>query len=209
MILSAPYFADCIRFLYAKIQTMSSFDFLALPHSARPLQTISARAFDPSTRVRLLPPLTSSGYAKEMSEEYRKQHAKLIANHILRQNIVITTALIPGKTAPILVTQSMVDSMMPGSVVVDLAVVRGGNVEGVQLDHVIVRNGVSIVGYPNMAGRIPASASRLYAKNLLAFLNASTDTKTGNFNFDPEDEIVKATLLTHGGAVVHPAFVVD
>jgi NAD(P) transhydrogenase subunit alpha len=149
---------------------------------------------------------TAGGYAKEMSKEYREKQAALVASHIAKQDIVITTALIPGRPAPRLVTTEMLASMAPGAVVVDLAVERGGNVEGAKSGEVVRIGGVSVIGYPNMAGRIAATASQLYAKNLFAFLETMVDKAGGKLAVNHEDELVKATLLTHGGHIVHPAF---
>jgi NAD(P) transhydrogenase subunit alpha len=149
---------------------------------------------------------TSAGYAKEMSKEYQAKQAELVANHIARQDIVITTALIPGRPAPRLVSGEMIDKMAPGSVLVDLAVERGGNVEGAIAGEIAKIGDVRVVGYLNMAGRIGASASLLYAKNLYAFLETMVDKETKSMNVDWDDELVKATLLTRGGAIVHPAF---
>src|SRR5579863_1539028 len=149
---------------------------------------------------------TAGGYAKEMSKDYQAKQAALVAEHIKKQDIVITTALIPGRPAPRLVTKEMVASMRPGSVIVDLAVERGGNVEGVRDDTVAERNGVKIVGYRNVPGRIAATASSLYAKNLYAFLEVLIDKKTKALAVNWDDEIVKATALTRDGAVVHPGF---
>ncbi|KAA0593545.1 Re/Si-specific NAD(P)(+) transhydrogenase subunit alpha [Azospirillum lipoferum] len=149
---------------------------------------------------------TAGGYAKEMSDDYKRQQAALVAEHIKKQDIVITTALIPGRKAPILVTAEHVASMKPGSVIVDLAVEQGGNVEGARLGEVVTTaNGVKIVGHANYASRIAESASLLYAKNLLALLTSLHGKDTGvAVNWD--DEIVKAIALTRDGAVVHPAF---
>jgi NAD(P) transhydrogenase subunit alpha len=149
---------------------------------------------------------TAGGYAKEMSKEYQAKQAALVADHIKKQDIVITTALIPGRPAPRLITAEMVASMKPGSVIVDLAVERGGNVEGAKPGEVVEVNGVKIVGHLNVAGRLAASASALYAKNLLAFLEVLIDKKTKAINLNWDDEIVKATALTRDGAVVHPNF---
>jgi NAD(P) transhydrogenase subunit alpha len=149
---------------------------------------------------------TAAGYAKEMSAAYRAKQAALVAAHIAKQDIVVTTALIPGRPAPRLVSREMVCSMRPGSVVVDLAVERGGNVEGARPGEVAEENGVRILGYLNMPGRLAASASALYARNLLAFVDALVDKKSGTLAVNWDDEIVKATVLTRGGAVVHPAF---
>lgn len=149
---------------------------------------------------------TSGGYAKEMSKEYQAKQAELVASHIAKQDIVITTALIPGRPAPKLVSKAMVKSMAPGSVLVDLAVERGGNVEGAEAGKCVKVGGVTIVGHLNMPGRIPASASLLYAKNLYAFLETMVDKESGKLALNLEDELVSATLLTHGGEIVHPAF---
>ncbi len=149
---------------------------------------------------------TAGGYAKEMSDDYKRQQAALVAEHIKKQDLVITTALIPGRKAPILVTAEHVASMKPGSVIIDLAVEQGGNVEGAKLGEVVTTaNGVKIVGHANYASRIAESASLLYAKNLLALLTSLHGKDTGvAVNWD--DEIVKAIALTRDGAIVHPAF---
>jgi H+-translocating NAD(P) transhydrogenase subunit alpha len=149
---------------------------------------------------------TAGGYAKEMSKEYQTKQAALVADHIKKQDIVITTALIPGRPAPRLVSKEMVASMRPGSVIVDLAVERGGNVEGVKADTVAREGGVKIIGYSNVPGRLAATASSLYAKNLYAFLEILIDKKTKALAVNWDDEIVKATMLTRDGAVVHPNF---
>jgi H+-translocating NAD(P) transhydrogenase subunit alpha len=149
---------------------------------------------------------TAGGYAKEMSKEYQAKQAALVAEHIKKQDIVITTALIPGRPAPRLVSRDMVASMRPGSVVVDLAVERGGNVEGVNPDAVTEINGVRIVGYRNVPGRLAATASSLYAKNVFAFLELLIDKKSKALTVNWDDEIIKATALTRDGAVVHPSF---
>jgi len=149
---------------------------------------------------------TAGGYAKEMSKEYQTKQAALVADHIKKQDIVITTALIPGRPAPRLISKEMVASMRPGSVVVDLAVERGGNVEGVKADAVAEIGGVKIIGYNNVPGRLAATASSLYAKNLYAFLEILIDKKTKALAVDWDDDIVKATALTRDGAVIHPNF---
>jgi H+-translocating NAD(P) transhydrogenase subunit alpha len=149
---------------------------------------------------------TAAGYAKEMSKEYQAKQAALVADHIKKQDVVITTALIPGRPAPRLISRTMVASMKPGSVIVDLAVERGGNVEGVKADAVATVEGVKIVGYVNMAGRLAASASALYAKNLFALIEILIDKKAKALAVKWDDDIVKATVLTRDGAVVHPSF---
>jgi H+-translocating NAD(P) transhydrogenase subunit alpha len=149
---------------------------------------------------------TAAGYAKEMSKEYQAKQAALVAEHIKKQDIVVTTALIPGRPAPRLISKEMVTSMRPGSVIVDLAVERGGNCELAKPGEVADVNGVKIIGHLNMAGRIAASASSLYAKNLYNFLETLIDKKEKTLAVKWDDEIVKATMLTREGAVVHPSF---
>ena len=145
---------------------------------------------------------TAGGYAKAMSAEYQAKQADLTAAHIVKQDVVITTALIPGRPAPKLVTAAHVASMKPGSVIVDLAVEAGGNVEGSRPNEVVTTaNGVKIVGWSNMPGRIAADASALYARNLVAFLGLMI--KDDALSVDLEEEILKAAVVTHGGAVVH------
>jgi NAD(P) transhydrogenase subunit alpha len=149
---------------------------------------------------------TAGGYAKEMSKEYQAKQAALVAEHVKKQDIVITTALIPGRPAPKLITKDMVASMRPGSVIVDLAVERGGNVEGAKPGEVAKVGDVKIVGYLNVPGRLAASASALYAKNLLTFLETLIDKKEKKLAINWDDEIVKGTALTRDGAIVHPNF---
>ena len=150
---------------------------------------------------------TAAGYAKPMSSEYQAKQAALVASHIAKQDIVITTALIPGRPAPKLVSEEMVKSMRAGSVIVDLAVERGGNVALSKAgETVVTENGVSILGPVNLPGRIAASASALYAKNLFAFLETMIDKKEKTLAPNWDDELVKATLLTRDGSVVHPNF---
>jgi len=147
---------------------------------------------------------TAGGYAKEMSAEYKAKQAELVSGHIAKQDMVITTALIPGRPAPKLVSAAQVASMKPGSVIVDLAIEQGGNVEGARLGEVAVTaNGVKILGIPNLPGRIAADASALYARNLLAF--AGLLIKDSALAPDLEDEILKAALLVHGGQITNPA----
>jgi H+-translocating NAD(P) transhydrogenase subunit alpha len=149
---------------------------------------------------------TAAGYAKEMSKEYQAKQAALVAEHIKKQDIVITTALIPGRPAPRLVSKDMVASMRPGSVIVDLAVERGGNCELAKAGAVVDVGGVKIVGHLNVPSRIAASASSLYAKNLYAFLEILIDKQAKAVAVKWDDEIVKATALTRDGAVIHPSF---
>lgn len=145
---------------------------------------------------------TAGGYAKPMSAEYQAKQAVLTGEHIRKQDIVITTALIPGRAAPVLVTKAQVATMKPGSVIVDLAVEAGGNVEGSKAGEIVTTaNGVQIVGWFNLPGRIASDASNLYARNLQAF--SGLLIKDGALAVDLEDEILKASVVTHGGAVVH------
>ena len=146
---------------------------------------------------------TAGGYAKEMSREYKAKQAALTSSHIAKQDIVITTALIPGRAAPILVTKEQVASMKPGSVLIDLAAPQGGNVEGCIADQIVDVNGVKIIGLSNITASIATDASALYAKNLQAFVGLLID-KDGALAPDAEDEILKAALVTQGGVIVHP-----
>ena len=147
---------------------------------------------------------TAAGYAKAMSPEYQKLQAELVAAHIAKQDIVVTTALIPGRPAPVLVTEDMVRAMRPGSVVVDLAVSQGGNCPLSKPDEIVDVNGVKVAGFTNLPGRMAADSSALYARNLFALLPLLTGE---NAAFAPkwDDEIVKASALTRDSAVVHPA----
>jgi len=150
---------------------------------------------------------TAGGYAKEMSAEYQAKQAALLSTHIAKQDIVITTALIPGRPAPKLVSAEQVASMRAGSVIVDLAVEQGGNVVGAKLGEVAVTaNGVKILGVANLPGRIAVDASALYARNLMAFAGLFLN-KEGAFAPDYEDEILKAALVVRDGAIVHPALI--
>jgi H+-translocating NAD(P) transhydrogenase subunit alpha len=147
---------------------------------------------------------TAAGYAKPMSADYQKKQAELVANHIKNQDIVITTALIPGRPAPKLITTVMVEGMRPGSVIVDLAAERGGNCELTRPDQVVDHNGVSIAGPTNLAGEIPVNASSLYAKNLFAFFETMFDKKTKELAIKWDDEIITGTLVAKDGKIVHP-----
>ncbi len=150
---------------------------------------------------------TAGGYAKEMSAAYKEKQAALIAETIKKQDIVICTALIPGRKAPTLVTAEMVASMKPGSVIIDLAVEQGGNCELSEYAQTVVKHGVSIVGHANMPSLIAADTSALYARNLLAYITPLIDKETKAFALNEEDEIVKASLIAKGGALVHPSLV--
>ena len=148
---------------------------------------------------------TEGGYAKEMPPAYFAKQKKVAAEHITKQDIVITTALIQGRPAPVLVTEQMVATMKPGAVIVDLAVEVGGNCPLTKLDQVVkTKNGVTIIGHGNVAGRLAEAASALFAKNLLNFITPLVDPETKNLAIDWEDEIVKGTLVTRDGKVVHP-----
>ena len=139
-----------------------------------------------------------------MSEAYQAKQAELVANHIKTQDIVITTALIPGRPAPRLITRAMVESMKPGAVIVDLAAERGGNCELTQPSQIVNLNGVRIWGPINLAGDVPVNASALYAKNLLTFLETMIDKKEKVLKINWDDEIIKGTLVAKDGRVVHP-----
>ena len=143
----------------------------------------------------------AGGYATEMSEEYQKAQAELVSSHIAKQDIVITTALIPGRAAPRLVTDAQIATMKPGSVIYDLAVAQGGNVEGSVPDQVVERHGVKIVGYANTPAQLPTDTSALYSRNLYNFVAAFWDKDTGRPVLD--EEIGNAIRLTMGGKVVH------
>lgn len=146
---------------------------------------------------------TAAGYAKEMSDEYKKKQAALVAEHVKTQDIVITTALIPGRPAPKLLSKAMIESMRPGSVIVDLAVERGGNAELSKPGEVVEHKGVRIMGKLNLPGAVPVNASSLYARNLLAFVESLLDKKTGALAVNWDDELVKGTLIARDGAIVN------
>jgi len=145
----------------------------------------------------------AGGYATEMSDEYKAAQAELVSSHIAKQDIVITTALIPGRPAPRLITDAQVATMKPGSVIVDLAVEQGGNVEGARAGEVVVAHGVKIVGHRNVPSRLAADSSALFARNLFNFLSAFWDKETKAPVLPDDDEIVKGIRLTRGGKVVH------
>ena len=149
---------------------------------------------------------TAAGYAKEMSKEYQAKQAALIAETIKKQDIVITTALIPGRKAPVLVTEEMVKTMKPGSIIVDLAVEQGGNCPLSKPDQIVeTDNGVIIMGYTNLPARLAVDTSSLYARNLFNFVSLIVDKKTGALALNWDDDIVKGAGLTRDGQVVHPA----
>lgn len=148
----------------------------------------------------------SGGYAKEMSEDYKRKQSELIAETIIKQDIVISTALIPGRPAPVLITEEMVKNMKQGSVIVDLAAASGGNCPLTELDKTVVKYGVMLIGYGNMPSRVAIDASQLYARNLYNFISTLLIEKNA-INVKWDDELVKGTLLTHNGEAVHPMFV--
>jgi NAD(P) transhydrogenase subunit alpha len=149
---------------------------------------------------------TTAGYAKPMSAEYQAKQATLVTDHIAKQDIVITTALIPGRPAPVLVTEAQAKSMRPGSVIIDLAVAQGGNCPLSKPDEVVEVGGVKIMGFTNLPARLPADASSLYAKNFLALLPLLADKETKAFAPAWDDEIIQGAMLSKGGALVHPHF---
>lgn len=145
----------------------------------------------------------AGGYATEMSDEYQKAQAELVSSHIAKQDIVITTALIPGRAAPRLISDAQIASMKPGSVIFDLAVAQGGNVEGSKPDEVVIKHGVKIIGYSNTPAHLAADASALFARNLFNFLSAFWDKEAGKPVLPDDDEITAAIRLTKDGKVVH------
>ena len=149
---------------------------------------------------------TNSGYAKEMSEDYKKKQSELIAETLKKMDVVITTALIPGKPAPRLITSEMISHMKPGSVLLDLAVESGGNIEGSKLGEVVETHNVKIVGKPNLPSSVAQDASMLYSKNIFTFISTFFDKDTKQFKINQEDEIIQGVLLTHDGEIVHPLF---
>ena len=149
---------------------------------------------------------TAAGYAKPMSAEYQAKQAALISEHIAKQDVVITTALIPGRAAPVLVTEAQAKSMRPGSVIIDLAVAQGGNCPLSKPDQVVDVGGVKIMGFSNLPARLPADASSLYARNLLALLPLLADKESKAFAPAWDDEIIQGAMLTRGGALIHPHF---
>lgn len=148
---------------------------------------------------------TAAGYAKQMSPEYQAKQAALVADHIKSQDIVITTALIPGRKAPVLVSEEMVRTMKPGSVIVDMAVEQGGNCPLSEFGKVVEKYGVKIVGPANLPGELPTDASALFSRNLLNFITPMVDKETRALTINLEDEVVKGTLVTRDGQIVHPS----
>jgi NAD(P) transhydrogenase subunit alpha len=145
---------------------------------------------------------TAGGYAREMSEDYKRRQAALIDERAKAADIVVTTALIPGRPAPVLVREETVRGMKPGSVIVDLAVEQGGNCPLSERDRIVVKHGVKIVGHTNLPALLPADASALYARNVLSFVNLLVDPKSGELKLDRSDEIIAGALVCIDGAVV-------
>jgi NAD(P) transhydrogenase subunit alpha len=152
---------------------------------------------------------TAGGYAKEMSAEYRAKQAALVADHVKNQDIVVTTALVPGRKAPILVTEEMVKTMKPGSVIVDMAVEQGGNCPLSEYGKVVEQYGVKIIGPANLPAELPTDSSSLFARNLLNFITPMVDKETKALKIDLDDEVVKGTLVTRDGQIVHPSLSQD
>ena len=148
---------------------------------------------------------TAGGYAKEMGADYQKRQEQVIADHVAKQDIAICTALIPGRPAPVLITEEMVKSMRPGAVIVDLAVEAGGNCEPSKLGETVIAHGVTVIGHANVPGRVAENASALYAKNLLNFITPLVDPESKQLSIDWEDEIIQGTLVCRDGKIVHPA----
>jgi NAD(P) transhydrogenase subunit alpha len=148
---------------------------------------------------------TAGGYAREMSAEYQAKQAALVAEHIRTQDIVITTALIPGRKAPVLVSEDMVKTMKPGSVILDMAVEQGGNCPISEFGRTVTKHDVNIIGPANLPAGLATDASALFARNLLNFITPLVDKETGALKIDMEDEVVKGALVTRDGAIVHPS----
>jgi len=173
------------------------------PETKEQVESLGAKFIDvPLTDAEKEVAKGQGGYAREMGDDYRRRQAALVAERIKQADIVITTALIPGRPAPVLVTEDMVKSMKPGSVIVDMAVEQGGNCPLSEKDRVVVKHGVHLVGYTNLPAMAAADASALYARNLLNFLALMVDAKTGQFSLNREDEIVAGSLLAIGGELV-------
>jgi NAD(P) transhydrogenase subunit alpha len=172
------------------------------PETKEQVESLGAKFIDvPLTDAEKELAKGQGGYAREMGEDYKKRQATLVAERIKQADIVITTALIPGRPAPVLVTEDMVKSMKPGSVIVDMAVEQGGNCPLSELDKTVVKHGVSLIGIANIPALVAADASALYARNLLNFLGLMLDAKTGEFKINREDEVIAGTLVCAGGEV--------
>ncbi len=173
------------------------------PETKEQVESLGAKFIDvPLTDAEKELAKGQGGYARDMGDDYKKRQAALVAERIKQADIVITTALIPGRAAPVLVTEDMVKSMKPGSVIVDMAVEQGGNCPLSELDKTVVKYGVHLIGVPNIPSLVAADSSALYARNLLNLLNLMLDAKTGEFKINREDEIVAGTLVCAGGEIV-------
>jgi NAD(P) transhydrogenase subunit alpha len=173
------------------------------PETKEQVESLGAKFIDiPLTEEEMELAKGQGGYAREMGEDYKKRQAELVADRIKLADIVVTTALIPGRPAPVLVTEDMVKTMKPGSVIVDMAVEQGGNCPLSELDRTVVKHGVHIVGIANLPALVAADASSLYARNLINFIPLVLDPDSGQFNLNREDEIVAATLVCTGGELV-------
>ncbi|MGZ5090719.1 MAG: Re/Si-specific NAD(P)(+) transhydrogenase subunit alpha [Burkholderiales bacterium] len=176
------------------------------PETKEQVESLGAKFIDvPLTEAETEVAKGQGGYAREMGDDYRKRQAALVAERIKQADIVITTALIPGRPAPVLVTEEMVRSMKPGSVIVDMAVEQGGNCPLSELDKIVVKYGVHIIGIPNLPALVAADASALYARNLVNFLALMLDAKTGEFNLALTDEIISGTVVCMRGVVMKKA----
>ena len=174
------------------------------PETKEQVESLGAKFIDvPLTDTEKELAKGQGGYARDMGEDYKNRQAALVAGRIKQADIVITTALIPGRTAPVLVTEDMVKSMKSGSVIVDMAVEQGGNCPLSELDKTVTRHGVHLIGVANIPALVAADSSALYARNLLNFLGLMLDAKTGEFNINREDEIIAGTLVCAGGEVVN------
>jgi NAD(P) transhydrogenase subunit alpha len=172
------------------------------PETKEQVESLGAKFIDvPLTDAEKELAKGQGGYARDMGDDYRKRQAALVAERIKQADIVITTALIPGRPAPVLVTEDMVKSMKPGSVIVDMAVEQGGNCPLSELDKTVVKHGVHLIGIANIPALVAADSSALYARNLLNFLNLMLDAKTGEFKINREDEVIAGTLVCAGGEV--------
>ncbi len=175
------------------------------PETKEQVESLGAKFIDvPLTDAEKELAKGQGGYARDMGEDYKQRQAALVAERIKQADIVITTALIPGRPAPVLVTEDMVKSMKPGSVIVDMAVEQGGNCPLSELDKTVVKHGVHLIGIANIPALVAADSSALYARNLLNFLGLMLDAKTGEFKINREDEIIAGTLLCAGGEVLKP-----
>ncbi|MEI8035520.1 MAG: NAD(P)(+) transhydrogenase (Re/Si-specific) subunit alpha, partial [Betaproteobacteria bacterium] len=172
------------------------------PETKEQVESLGAKFIDvPLTEAEKELAKGQGGYARDMGEDYKQRQAALVADKIKQADIVITTALIPGRAAPVLVTEAMVQSMKPGSVIVDMAVEQGGNCPISELDKVVVKHGVNLIGVSNIPALVAADASALYSRNLFNFLSLMLDSKTGEFKINSEDEIIAGTLLCLDGQV--------